>query len=230
MARFYSCAQAQADGLTTTAGLVTSRERIATTTIRVRQDEAQGPKERSCPFLGLHMRGHKVNLDRDTTAGRGAAVRSRRDRERSVLTTQCSMRTTAGTTSADGQAGCARAVDGSGTCRRKARLEGRHTSDGVCAAARSSETRGKGRAKPRLGHRENKRHEGQHRDSGLGTRHHLRACCRGSSISSNASGATGTAAKISRDNNLVGTKHRARSAFALDQGRKCRGMATDGAS
>jgi hypothetical protein len=27
------------------------------------------------------------------------------------------------------------AVDGSGTCRRKARLDGRHTSDGVCAAA-----------------------------------------------------------------------------------------------
>jgi hypothetical protein len=29
----------------------------------------------------------------------------------------------------------ARAVDGSGTCRCKARLDGRHTSDGVCAAA-----------------------------------------------------------------------------------------------
>jgi hypothetical protein len=33
----------------------------------------------------------------------------------------------------------ARAVDGSGTCRRKARLDGRHTSDGVCAAARSKQ-------------------------------------------------------------------------------------------
>jgi hypothetical protein len=33
----------------------------------------------------------------------------------------------------------ARAVDGGGTCRRKARLDGRHTSDGVCAAARSKQ-------------------------------------------------------------------------------------------
>jgi hypothetical protein len=140
------------------------------------------------------MRGHKVNLDRDTTSGRSAAVRSRRDRERSVLTTHCSVGMTIGTTSGDGQAGCARAVDGSGTCRRKARLEGRHTSDGVCAVARSSETRGKGRAKPRLDHRANKWHEGLHRDNELGTRHHLRACCRGSSISSNALGATGMAA------------------------------------
>jgi hypothetical protein len=124
----------------------------------------------------------------------------------------------------------ARAVDGSGTCRRKARLEGRHTSDVICAAARSSETRGKGRAKPQLGHRANKRHEGHHRDSELETRHHLRACCRGSSISSNASRATGIAAGISRDNNLVGTKQRARYAHALDQGRKRRSVATDGAS
>jgi hypothetical protein len=107
MARFSSCAQAQADGLTTTAGLATSRERNATTTIRVRQDEAQGSKARSCPFLGLHTCGNKVNLDRDTTAGRHAAVRSRRDRERSVLTTQCSVGMTSGTTSGDGQAGCA---------------------------------------------------------------------------------------------------------------------------
>jgi hypothetical protein len=139
MARFYSCAQAQADGLTTTAGLATSRERNATMTIRVRQDEAQGSKATSCPFLGLLTRGHKVNLDRDTTAGRRAAVRSRRDRERSVLTTHCSVRMTTVTTSGDSQAGCARAVDGSGTCRRKARLEGRHTSDAVCAAARSKQ-------------------------------------------------------------------------------------------
>jgi hypothetical protein len=137
MARFYSCAQAQADGLTMTAGLATSRERNATTKIRVRQDEAQGSKARSCPFLGLLMRGHKVNLDRDPTAGRRAAVRSRRDLERSVLTTHCSVRMTTVTTSGDVQAGCA--VDGSGTCRRKARLEGRHTSDGVCAAARSKQ-------------------------------------------------------------------------------------------
>jgi hypothetical protein len=133
MARFYSCAQAQAGGLTTMSGLATSRERNAMTTTRVRQDEAQGSKTRSCPFLGLHTRGHMVNLDRDTTAGRRAAVRSRHDRERSVLTTQCSVCMTAGTTSGDGQVGCARAVDGSGTCRRKARLNGRHTSDGVCA-------------------------------------------------------------------------------------------------
>jgi hypothetical protein len=139
MARFYSCAQAQADGLTTTAGLATSRERNATTTIKVRQDEAQGSKARSCPFRGLHTCGHKVNLDRDTTAGRRAAVRSRRDRERSVLTTQCSVSMTIGTTSGDGQAGRAHGVNGSGTCRRKARLDGRHTSDGVCAAARSKQ-------------------------------------------------------------------------------------------
>jgi hypothetical protein len=139
MARFYSCAQAQDGGLTTMAGLATSRERNATMTIRVRQDEAQGSKARSCPFLGLHMCGHKVNPDRDTTAGRHAAVRSRRDRKRSVLTTQCSVSMTIGTTSGDGQAGRARAVDGSGTCRRKARLDGRHTSDGVCAAARSKQ-------------------------------------------------------------------------------------------
>jgi hypothetical protein len=139
MARFYSCAQAQAGGLTTTAGLAMSRERNATTTIRVRQDEAPGSKARSCPFLGLHMCGHKVNPDRDTTAGRRAAVRSRRDRKRSVLTTQGSVSMTIGTTSGDGQAGRARAVDGSGTCRRKARLDGRHTSDGVCAAARSKQ-------------------------------------------------------------------------------------------
>jgi hypothetical protein len=33
----------------------------------------------------------------------------------------------------------ARAIDGSGTCRRKARLDGRHTSDNVCAAARSKQ-------------------------------------------------------------------------------------------
>jgi hypothetical protein len=33
----------------------------------------------------------------------------------------------------------ARVGDGSGTCRRKARLDGRHTSDGVCAAARSKQ-------------------------------------------------------------------------------------------
>jgi hypothetical protein len=33
----------------------------------------------------------------------------------------------------------ARAVDGSGTCRRKARLYSRHTSDGVCAAAQSKQ-------------------------------------------------------------------------------------------
>jgi hypothetical protein len=33
----------------------------------------------------------------------------------------------------------ARAVDGSGTCRRKTRLDGRHTSDSVCAAARSKQ-------------------------------------------------------------------------------------------
>jgi hypothetical protein len=32
-----------------------------------------------------------------------------------------------------------RAVDGSGTYRRKARLDGRHTSGGVCAAARSKQ-------------------------------------------------------------------------------------------
>jgi hypothetical protein len=121
MARFYSCAQAQADGLTTTAGLATSMERNTTTMIRVKQDVALGSKARSCPFLGLHTRGHRVNLDRDTTAGRRAAVRSRRGRERSVPTTQHSVRMTAGTTSGDGQAGCARAVDGSGTCRCKAR-------------------------------------------------------------------------------------------------------------
>jgi hypothetical protein len=108
MARFYSCAQVQDGGLTTTPGLATSRERNAMTTIRIRKHKAQGSKARSCPFLGLHTRGHKVNLDRDTTAGRRAAVRSRRDRERSVLTTQCSVRMTAGTTSGDGQAGCAR--------------------------------------------------------------------------------------------------------------------------
>jgi hypothetical protein len=30
-------------------------------------------------------------------------------------------------------------VDGSGTCRCKARLDGWHTSDGVCAAARSKQ-------------------------------------------------------------------------------------------
>jgi hypothetical protein len=83
--------RASADCLATTASLATSRERNTTTTIRVRQDEAQGSKARSCPFLGLHTRGHKINLDRDTIAGRRAAVRSRRDRERSVLTTQCSV-------------------------------------------------------------------------------------------------------------------------------------------
>jgi hypothetical protein len=33
----------------------------------------------------------------------------------------------------------ARAIDGSGTCRRKAQLDGRHTSDGVCAAMRSKQ-------------------------------------------------------------------------------------------
>jgi hypothetical protein len=33
----------------------------------------------------------------------------------------------------------ARAVDDSSTCKRKARLDGRHTSDGVCAAARSKQ-------------------------------------------------------------------------------------------
>jgi hypothetical protein len=101
-------AQAQADGLTTTAGLATSRERNATTTIRVRQDEAQGSKARSCPFLRLHTCGHKVNLDRNTTAGRRAAVRSRSDRERSVLTTQCGVGMTIGTTRGDGHAGRAR--------------------------------------------------------------------------------------------------------------------------
>jgi hypothetical protein len=79
------------------------------TTIRVRQDEAQGSKARSCAFLGLHTCGHEVNLDHDTTAGRRAGVRSRRGWERSVLTTQCSVRTTAGTNSGDGQSGCARA-------------------------------------------------------------------------------------------------------------------------
>jgi hypothetical protein len=77
MAQFYSCAQAQADGLTTTAGLATSGERIATMTIRVRQDEAQGPKERSCPFLGLHTRGHKVNLDHDSRPTCGREVKAR---------------------------------------------------------------------------------------------------------------------------------------------------------
>jgi hypothetical protein len=129
--RVTAAKRASADGLATTASLATSRERNATMTIRVRQDAVQGSKTRSCPFLGLHTRGHKVNLDRDTTTGRRAAVRARRDRERSVLTTQCSVVVTV-------KRG-ARAVDGSGTCRRKARLEGRHTSDGVCAAARSSE-------------------------------------------------------------------------------------------
>jgi hypothetical protein len=135
MARFYSCAQAQADGLTTTAVLATSRERNATTTIRVRHDEAQGSKARSCPFLGFHTCGHKVNLDRDTTAGRRAVVRSRRDRERSMVTTQCGVGMTIGTTRGDSQAGRAHAVDGSGTCRRKARLDGRHTSVGGLAVA-----------------------------------------------------------------------------------------------
>jgi hypothetical protein len=33
----------------------------------------------------------------------------------------------------------ARTVDGNGTCRRKARLGGQHTSDGICAAARSKQ-------------------------------------------------------------------------------------------
>jgi hypothetical protein len=36
--------------------------------------------------------------------------------------------------------------------------------------------------------------------------------------------------RINRDNNLVGTKHRARFARALDQGGKHRSMAMDGAS
>jgi hypothetical protein len=62
------------------------------------------------------------------------------------------------------------------------------------ARRREAATRGKGRAKPRLGHRANIQHEGQHRENKLGTRHHLRACCRGSSISSNALGVTGMAA------------------------------------
>jgi hypothetical protein len=153
MARFSSCVQAQADGLTTTVGLVTSRERNATMTIRVRQDEAQGSKARSCP-LSWVAHAWAQGQPRPRHDSRPKCGREVKARPGTVgVTTQCSVGMTIGTTSGDGQAGCARAVDGSGTCRRKARLEGRHTSDGVCAAARSSETRGKGWAKPRLDHR-----------------------------------------------------------------------------